>query len=262
LGSSYLESEARAIHESDDAILIVGSALNAATGFNDSILWRVSNCSAPVIHGCPSDIVVPNDPGTCGAVVNWLEPDVTAACGVQSLLGDHSPGEIFPEGSTTVTYTATDTAGQTTECTFNVTVTDTEPPEITCPTDISVQCLQNVPAPSFEGSVRDNCNFLLPVVHVSDILEDNHITRIYEAVDASGNRSRCVQTINIVELPGDLNGDCCVDQNDLALVLVKIRARSHDLTFDINRDGIVSIADARLVVLNFTNPTGTSCTAD
>ena len=47
-------------------------------------------------------------------------------------------GVSFPVGSTTVTWTATDAAGNTAICTQNVTVNDNEPPIISCPADITV----------------------------------------------------------------------------------------------------------------------------
>jgi hypothetical protein len=48
-------------------------------------------------------------------------------------------GSVFPVGTTTVTYIATDVAGnQSAPCSFNVVVTDTAPPVVTCPSNISV----------------------------------------------------------------------------------------------------------------------------
>ena len=41
-------------------------------------------------------------------------------------------------GTTTVTWTATDAAGNTQTCTQSVTVSDTEKPIITCPANVSV----------------------------------------------------------------------------------------------------------------------------
>jgi hypothetical protein len=38
-----------------------------------------------------------------------------------------------------------------------------------------------------------------------------------------------------------------------------IRTHSKDLTYDINGDGKVDIADARYLALQFTNPGGASC---
>jgi hypothetical protein len=63
----------------------------------------------------------------------------------------------------------------------------------------------------------------------------------------------------LVRDAGDLNGDHCVDQTDLSLLMTEIRARSTDPAFDVNGDGRVDIADARALALRFTNPDGTPC---
>src|SRR5262249_22828657 len=74
---------------------------------------------------CPADIEQSNDPGQCGAVVNYPAPTSDGDCGTVTC----SPvsGSFFPVGPTTVTCTSQ--AGPS--CSFTVTVNDTEPPEIT-----------------------------------------------------------------------------------------------------------------------------------
>ncbi|OUR94317.1 hypothetical protein A9Q87_01330 [Flavobacteriales bacterium 34_180_T64] len=49
-----------------------------------------------------------------------------------------SSGSTFPVGTTTLEYTATDTSGLTTTCSFDVTITDTEAPTINCAADVNV----------------------------------------------------------------------------------------------------------------------------
>ncbi len=55
----------------------------------------VNDVTPPVIAGCPSDIVVDNDPGMCSAVVSWADPTVTDDC----------PTAGVGTGSTTFGYT-------------------------------------------------------------------------------------------------------------------------------------------------------------
>ena len=88
----------------------------------------VEDTEDPVISGCPSDITVDNDSGKCGAVVTWDEPTASDNCGIESFTSNYEPGDYFPVGTTTVTYTATDIHGNTAECSFKVTVNDTQPP--------------------------------------------------------------------------------------------------------------------------------------
>jgi hypothetical protein len=69
----------------------------------------------------------------------------------------------------------------------------------------------------------------------------------------------CCRSFTFLGISGDLNHDCCVDQRDLASLLSQIRARSKDHSYDLNGDGKVDIADARKLVLLFTNPGGAPC---
>jgi hypothetical protein len=79
----------------------------------------------------PENIVVVNNTGVCGAVVSWNVPTVTDA-NPDLLVQTAGPvsGSIFPVGTTTVTYEATDAAGNNSAASFTVTVNDTEAPVI------------------------------------------------------------------------------------------------------------------------------------
>jgi len=56
-----------------------------------------------------------------------------------NLLSGLASGSVFPVGTTTVSYSATDAAGNTSStCSFTVTVTDATAPTITCPANITV----------------------------------------------------------------------------------------------------------------------------
>lgn len=57
---------------------------------------------------------------------------------------------------------------------------------------------------------------------------------------------------------GDLDANGCVGLSDLVLLQAALRSRSSDLRFDINKDGLVNLADARSLTLLFSNPSG-SC---
>jgi hypothetical protein len=80
---------------------------------------------------CPADIVKVTDPDLCSAVVTWTATS-TDNCSLQSLECSPPSGSVFPKGTTTVTCTATDAAGNTASCTFTVTVNDTEKPTAAC----------------------------------------------------------------------------------------------------------------------------------
>jgi bacillolysin len=79
---------------------------------------------------CPVDFTADNDPGLCSAVVTY---SVTASdnCPGVSVVSVPPSGSVFPVGVTTVTSTATDAHGNTSQCSFDIEVLDVEPPTIT-----------------------------------------------------------------------------------------------------------------------------------
>lgn len=63
----------------------------------------------------------------------------------------------------------------------------------------------------------------------------------------------------LAALAGDLNGDRCVDIDDMALLQQAIRARSTDPKYDLNGDGRVNNKDAQKLTTLYTNPGGARC---
>ncbi|MEA5459529.1 SdrD B-like domain-containing protein [Arcicella sp. LKC2W] len=76
---------------------------------------------APVFYDCPTDISVVTTGTT--AVVLWDHPAVGDNCGIPEITYNFEPGMLFPVGITTVTYKAVDAKGNTSYCSFKVTVT-------------------------------------------------------------------------------------------------------------------------------------------
>lgn len=76
---------------------------------------------APTIT-CPDDIVSNN----CATVIEYDDPVVMDNCGVfvLELMTGQESGQVFPDGTTTVTYMASDLAQNTTMCSFDVTVSN------------------------------------------------------------------------------------------------------------------------------------------
>lgn len=91
------------------------------TGTATQLVTVVDN-TAPVIS-CPANIVLePTCPS--GAIATFADATATDNCGVQSVARTAGPasGSVFPIGTTTVTFTATDIHGNTASCSFTVTV--------------------------------------------------------------------------------------------------------------------------------------------
>lgn len=158
-----------------------------------SFTVRVNDTEAPLVTDCPADLVVSNDSGLCSAVVNWIPPTATDNCDTAlGISSDHQPGDVFPAGSTVVTYTFTDAAGNRQVCRFTVTVNDTEAPtNLSCPSDIN-SCSEYIDwtLPSFS----DNCSSILSISSnytPGSLFPVGSTPVLYTAVDAAGNNSTC-----------------------------------------------------------------------
>ena len=84
----------------------------------------------PVISGMPGDILTVKEPESAGAVVTWETPMATDNVGVVEFSSTHDSGTLFTVGSTTVSYTAIDAAGNVTTASFKVTVIERLTPQL------------------------------------------------------------------------------------------------------------------------------------
>jgi ELWxxDGT repeat protein len=121
------------------------AALNAGTcTFNVTLTYK--DVTPPVVS-CPMDqtVVTHTLAGATDTFAATATDDVTAN---PTITYSQAPGTNFPVGSTTVTATAADAAGNTSSCSFAVTVTyvDNTPPVVTCPSDVAAVTHLNAPA--------------------------------------------------------------------------------------------------------------------
>ena len=86
----------------------------------------VNSTSSTITLDCPADITVAAIPGDLTAQVDWIAPVPTSDCTIQpvNLIQTAGPanGASFLEGTTTVSYEATDGCGESVTCSFTVTV--------------------------------------------------------------------------------------------------------------------------------------------
>jgi gliding motility-associated-like protein len=154
----------------------------------------VTDNELPVIT-CPENIVLNNDLGVCGATVVYELPEYSDNCdnaGVTlELNAGFDSGSVFPIGVTEVTYTVTDASGNSTDCTFTVTVVDNEAPIIVCPEDIEqIDAIVNYTLPVFS----DNCTATLTLIEgleSGDVFPHGYTTVTYVATDLAGNADTC-----------------------------------------------------------------------
>jgi hypothetical protein len=196
---------------------VTGTATDAA-GNTDVCSFNVTvNDTENPVATCPGDMILDNDPGSCDAVVTFAS-SFTDNCPGGSIVCVPSSGSTFAVGVTTVTCTATDAAGNTDVCSFNVTVNDTEDPvfDQPCPADVTVEC-DAVPTPE-TLTASDNCD-QAPVVTFGEVdipgscAQEYTLTRTWTATDMYGNSTECVQVITVEdttppEFPPEAMADC------------------------------------------------------
>lgn len=170
----------------------------------------------PVITHCPANVSLSVDANSCTAIATWTSPNANDNCGISSFLPDHNSGDAFPLGTTTVTYTAKDAAGNTTTCSFTVEVTDQIKPVLfDCPSDITVnseagcQAIVTWNAPT----ATDNCSTpSLVSDHLSGSIFAAGTTPVmYTATDASGNITTCSFNVIVKDLSAPVFSGCLSD---------------------------------------------------
>ena len=220
--------------------VIFGSGQTTVTWTGEDAAGNSSSCSftVTVLDNQPPGVTCPvtgnadrnADAGVCSYTVQGTEFDVTATdnCGVSSLTyilsgattgtGTNLAGVIFGSGQTTVTWTAGDAAGNSSSCSFTVTIADHEAPAVVCPVtgnadrsaDAGV-CSYTVQGTEFDATATDNCTLSTLTYTLSGATTGNgttlagvifgsgQTTVTWMAEDAAGNSSSCSFTVTIAD---------------------------------------------------------------
>ena len=192
-----------------NATVFVTPKANGCTGTTQTFTITVEDVIQPVVSNCPADIYQGVTSGSCDATVSWTPPSATDNCtssGNLSWTSNHSPGETFPVGTTSVSYTVTDEAGLQSTCSFDVIITDDEAPVVNCPSNITAttdagSCNGTV---SVIANVVDNCSgvtvtndFNSGGADASGSYPLGTTTVTFTATDAAGNSSGCSVDVTI-----------------------------------------------------------------
>jgi len=119
--------------------------------------------------------------------------------GIESITNDKPI--VFPFGSTTVTWTVTDTSGNISQTTQVVTLIDTTSPEIFVPSDIVVEAtgLTTTMVELGEATGYDIMGIASVTEYPSNFFVLGETTITWTATDTSGNSASATQTITIVD---------------------------------------------------------------
>jgi gliding motility-associated-like protein len=172
---------------------------------------------APTITNCNNGITITSIPDQCGTYVYWDDPVITDNCSF-TLSHSHVSGSFFEVGTTLVTYTATDATGNSSTCSFYVTVKDTTPAIVTCSRPIN-SCDSYILYPL--PTALDNCG-VQSIIQISGLPSGSNFpvgltNNVFEVTDIHGNKASCSVDVIIFPTPvvtlNTTNVRCFGEQN-------------------------------------------------
>jgi uncharacterized repeat protein (TIGR01451 family) len=186
-----------------------GSSNNNGTGNTATVTttFTVNDTTPPTITP-PANITAYTGPGatTCDTQVNPGTATATDNCGTPSISRSPS-GNTFPVGTTTVTWTATDAAGNSSTATQTVTVIDNTPPTIAAPPNVTAytgpgatSCGTTVSNAALGTPVAsDNCSVSITRSPSGNTFPVGTTTVTWTATDPAGNHSSATQTVTVID---------------------------------------------------------------
>jgi DNA/RNA endonuclease G (NUC1) len=184
----------------DSAAPLTSSEATVSITVNDTVAPTITaptNASANTGAGATS----------CGTVVSDAQLGTATASdnggGVSIARSGVPAGNIFPVGTTTITYTATDDAGNSTQATQTVTVVDNTAPSVTAPASTSASAGPTgqaaIPDVVAAASASDNCGplTLSQSPAAGTMVGVGVHTIIITATDSAGNTSTATTTFTV-----------------------------------------------------------------
>jgi len=164
---------------------------------SDTQIVTIIDTTIPEIIA-PSDVTV-EATGTSNTVVEIGQATIYDIIQVESVTSD-SP-DTFPLGETVITWTATDSSGNSATATQTVTVVDTTAPSVTAPDSITIE------ASGAEGNLVDiGLGSGSDTVEIISVASDSPDTFplgetviTWTATDSSGNSATATQTVTVVD---------------------------------------------------------------
>ncbi len=163
--------------------------------------------TTPAVIGCPGDVTAFTEDGDCGAIVLFQNAVAIEECGdviVYQTEGLGS-GSVFPIGDTLIEFTAQDSCGNLSTCTFTVTVVDDDAPTAVCQ-NITVQLDDtgnaSITANEVNFGSSDNCGVGTLEIDIDTFdcsnVGDNDVT--LTVTDVNGNSSTCVAVVTVEDV--------------------------------------------------------------
>jgi len=181
------------------------------------------NGVSPSFNPFPGDISMPG----CAEAITWDSVIAIGICQLDSVTSNYNSGDQFPVGTTLVIYMAWENGIQVVVDSFKISIVETVPPQITCPTEpitvntagaiISDADQFLVMTDTVAGCMGVELIFDLPLaidncsgvgVDQTDGLLSGMVfqvgsdTLVFQATDAAGNQASCSVTVVVLPISG------------------------------------------------------------
>jgi len=178
----------------------------AGNSSNQTQTVEIKDVTDPTFATFPDNITVDAQAGVCGAEVSFTLPTFTDNCAGATLNrtdgSSLNTGDVFPVGTSTLTYQLTDAGGNLVTKSLVITVTDKQAPVITPPVTISqandagkcgAQLTLTNPA------AQDNCGIESITNDAADFFPVGTTTVKWTVTDIHGNTSDVSQEVTITD---------------------------------------------------------------
>eukprot|EP00042_Codosiga_hollandica_P058962 m.896514 g.896514 ORF g.896514 m.896514 type:complete len:2070 (+) comp60012_c0_seq1:33-6242(+) len=170
----------------------------------------ITDTQSPTVK-CPAAYIGTTSAGSNTGTVEWSAPSVAASTatdnvGISLVYCSRALNDVvFPLGETSITCDAKDLAGNVGSCSFNVAITDKEPPVISCPADVTITVQQPLNSTTYAFSLdapTDNVDpspavtiqkngVLVPSGQDYSLFFIGRTVLTYSAIDSSNNSVSC-----------------------------------------------------------------------
>lgn len=167
---------------------------------NPSLTCPANQTSTTSAGVCTRSLAIPNPvvSDACGYTLSWTSAGATVLSGAGNV-----GTQTFNEGVTTITYTAVDPLGNSSTCSFTVTINDNQNPTITCPANVSV----NANAGSCVATgvalgapvTADNCGVASVTNNAPASFPLGATTVTWTVTDVNGLTATCNQTVTVTD---------------------------------------------------------------
>lgn len=185
-----------------------------------SLVFTSIKAQTPTLS-CPGNTIVPNNPGTCGAVIVYPIPTCAANCTgaviYQSDNTGYTSGDHFDVGTYFVEYTISN-GSDSSSCTFKIEVQDVEDPTLSLPTTLGVyvnsNCEYVLPYLPLEGigTFSDNCKldtvFQTPAAGTILSGAGSSVLINFVVEDSTGNQATGSLTLNLLDTLAPVISNC------------------------------------------------------